>query len=554
MMSSSPPPPSHTPGHGSIPPNQGQNQPQNQNHFNFLLSSPQAVGMLGDFHFSDLNATLLTEDFHDQNTQQGSLDFYTTANPQFDSGFTTQGMGGDFIENDDFIGLGGHQLESPSTQATSQQVQHPQGLTPSSSNSSNQIRKSFSNNSLPPQMLFQPQSPQQGLVQQGGNQGVSANQAPHQAPFLTPLRLSHRRNKSKLIEKSPLNGSGNPFYIPSQPSMISPKVQKRTHKKTTSITNSISFSHLDNDLNLNLHSPFDNSPRLKEDDDDDLDTSYVIPNMTERNTLSNLQLPLNTLIEDKMDTNLAVYGDYHQFHQQQQQQQHQQPQQQQPQSAGTEFYMVGEGGLKTHTPLETIGNQRRIQRSKSNFNLSDIAITRSRSSSSVQTPLAQNSTQPPLPSQFVHPNTLRQPQSAPPSQFESMYQGSMPIMTPPTTSNLHVMESPKRRPRRSTASDGSTPSSGSNSANIKFPERLDLPQQSARSKSRSKKGGLNETKKVHECPLCSMKFQRPEHVKRHMLSHSSEKPFVCPEANCAKRFNRNDNLKQHLRNIHKKKI
>ncbi|TID13541.1 hypothetical protein CANINC_004899 [Pichia inconspicua] len=89
--------------------------------------------------------------------------------------------------------------------------------------------------------------------------------------------------------------------------------------------------------------------------------------------------------------------------------------------------------------------------------------------------------------------------------------------------------------------------------NIQHPEKLDLPQQSARSKSRTKKSG-NEDKKVHECPLCHMKFQRPEHVKRHMLSHSSEKPFACPEPGCNKRFNRNDNLKQHLRNIHKKKI
>ena len=84
-------------------------------------------------------------------------------------------------------------------------------------------------------------------------------------------------------------------------------------------------------------------------------------------------------------------------------------------------------------------------------------------------------------------------------------------------------------------------------------EKLDLPQQSARSKSRSKKH-TNDDKKIHECPLCHMRFQRPEHVKRHMLSHSSEKPFACPEPDCNKRFNRNDNLKQHLRNIHKKQI
>ncbi|GME81707.1 unnamed protein product [Ambrosiozyma monospora] len=85
---------------------------------------------------------------------------------------------------------------------------------------------------------------------------------------------------------------------------------------------------------------------------------------------------------------------------------------------------------------------------------------------------------------------------------------------------------------------------------LKQPEKLDLPEQSARSKSRSKNSPDHEKKKIHECPLCHSRFQRPEHVKRHMRSHSSEKPFACPQPNCGKRFNRNDNLKQHLRKIH----
>lgn len=80
--------------------------------------------------------------------------------------------------------------------------------------------------------------------------------------------------------------------------------------------------------------------------------------------------------------------------------------------------------------------------------------------------------------------------------------------------------------------------------------KLDLPQQSARSKSRTRRSTGNDKKKIHECPLCHSRFQRPEHVKRHMRSHSSEKPFACPQPNCNKRFNRKDNLKQHLRKIH----
>jgi uncharacterized Zn-finger protein len=58
------------------------------------------------------------------------------------------------------------------------------------------------------------------------------------------------------------------------------------------------------------------------------------------------------------------------------------------------------------------------------------------------------------------------------------------------------------------------------------------------------------SKAQHSCPLCGGVFQRPEHVKRHMRSHSSEKPFQCEE--CGKKFNRTDNLRAHLRKKHQK--
>jgi uncharacterized C2H2 Zn-finger protein len=61
---------------------------------------------------------------------------------------------------------------------------------------------------------------------------------------------------------------------------------------------------------------------------------------------------------------------------------------------------------------------------------------------------------------------------------------------------------------------------------------------------------LIDPKKKHACPICDSRFQRPEHVKRHMKSHSSEKPFECDQPDCGKRFNRKDNLKAHLKKIH----
>lgn len=63
-----------------------------------------------------------------------------------------------------------------------------------------------------------------------------------------------------------------------------------------------------------------------------------------------------------------------------------------------------------------------------------------------------------------------------------------------------------------------------------------------------------DPKKKHKCPLCLARFQRPEHVKRHLKSHSSEKPFQCDEPDCGRRFNRKDNLKAHLKKIHGKVV
>ncbi|EMD35201.1 hypothetical protein CERSUDRAFT_158065 [Gelatoporia subvermispora B] len=59
-------------------------------------------------------------------------------------------------------------------------------------------------------------------------------------------------------------------------------------------------------------------------------------------------------------------------------------------------------------------------------------------------------------------------------------------------------------------------------------------------------GALARTK-AFVCPLfsCGRMFKRMEHLKRHLRTHTLERPFQC--ARCKKRFSRSDNLNQHLR-------
>lgn len=48
---------------------------------------------------------------------------------------------------------------------------------------------------------------------------------------------------------------------------------------------------------------------------------------------------------------------------------------------------------------------------------------------------------------------------------------------------------------------------------------------------------------MNSCTICFKSYKRPEHLRRHLLSHSTWRPYVC--ASCGSSFQRSDVLRRH---------
>ncbi|KAL1742441.1 hypothetical protein HDZ31DRAFT_84131 [Schizophyllum fasciatum] len=52
----------------------------------------------------------------------------------------------------------------------------------------------------------------------------------------------------------------------------------------------------------------------------------------------------------------------------------------------------------------------------------------------------------------------------------------------------------------------------------------------------------------HKCSVCQATFTRPQHVARHMRSHTGDRPYKCPQ--CGDQFARSDLLSRHVNKCH----
>ncbi|CAO3577851.1 unnamed protein product [Absidia cylindrospora] len=68
----------------------------------------------------------------------------------------------------------------------------------------------------------------------------------------------------------------------------------------------------------------------------------------------------------------------------------------------------------------------------------------------------------------------------------------------------------------------------------------------------SQPGPNTQHKHVCKYSFCGWSFKRYEHLKRHMMVHTGERPHLCPFQGCGKSFSRSDNFHAHYRTHTKK--
>ncbi|CAG8572238.1 19825_t:CDS:2 [Dentiscutata erythropus] len=126
------------------------------------------------------------------------------------------------------------------------------------------------------------------------------------------------------------------------------------------------------------------------------------------------------------------------------------------------------------------------------------------------------------------------------NSYNSQYSQSIQQRYPYSTTNPLPISSFDRKQTTGTTLPRLNASVFTNIASSKhFPQKSINNQQASQSNS--------SCGNRYQCPYCSKRFSRPSSLRIHTYSHTGEKPFVCSEPGCGRKFSVQSNMRRHLR-------
>lgn len=86
---------------------------------------------------------------------------------------------------------------------------------------------------------------------------------------------------------------------------------------------------------------------------------------------------------------------------------------------------------------------------------------------------------------------------------------------------------------------------------VVFPSKVELRKHSTICEKKESKAKPNQVA-LHVCNICNKDFASPYNVRRHQLTHSDDRPFVCEY--CSKSFKEKSSLTKHIKRVHLGKL
>lgn len=141
-----------------------------------------------------------------------------------------------------------------------------------------------------------------------------------------------------------------------------------------------------------------------------------------------------------------------------------------------------------------------------------------------------------------HPHTHTHRRAASANTIDFLLQQSSPWASPNDSPRL-----PSPIPSSATSTTSTAPTSPIDDYDELSEERSLSERSASPDGSPGGSGNANGAQNRYQCPFCAKRFSRPSSLRIHTYSHTGEKPFVCTEEGCGRKFSVQSNMRRHLR-------